>query len=182
MGDQRPEVIRAGKMRGTSTGSVIFAFPAAISSNLFQVASRLTSTSCSIDSSSRNFCKHSSKSSESKSYKIFRTLRVKLWTAWFQWFRVFLSSAGNTIGKIILQLCLIKFSMWSLFHRNSALSATWKGVQKRKGNQRQYRPTELAIKLKTAREKKTVATFLDKDLSGTRNKYKNKEDLSTWNA
>jgi hypothetical protein len=38
---------------------------------------------------------------------------------------VFLSSAGKMIGNMTLLFCLIKLSIWSLFHKNNARSATW---------------------------------------------------------
>lgn len=103
---------------------VLAAFLAAISSRSFHVASRFFFISSSRFSSSWNWSKHSSKSSGSESEKILRTFRVKLCTAWFQWLLEFFSNAGMTIGRITLRFCLIRFSMWSLFHKNRALSAT----------------------------------------------------------
>lgn len=95
----------------TSTGSLLAAFLAAISSRSFHVASRFFLVSSSRFSSSWNWSKHSSKSSGSESEKILRTLRVKLCTAWFQWLLEFFSNAGMTIGRITLRFCLIRFSM-----------------------------------------------------------------------
>ena len=99
-----------------------FRIPA--SSNRFQVASRLALVSPSFDSSSLNLARHSLNSSGSRSWNILRTFSVKLWTAWFQCFCAFLSNAGNMIGRMTLRLCIIRFSMWLLFHKNKALSAT----------------------------------------------------------
>lgn len=114
--------------RVTSTGSLLAAaFFAAISSKRFHVASRLALTSSSISSASWNVSKHSLYNSGSSSEKNLQTFSVKLWTAWFQWFLPFLSSEGKITGNITLRFCLIKFSMWSLFHKKKDLSATWRG-------------------------------------------------------
>lgn len=96
----------------------------AISSKRFQVASRLLLVSSCPASSSWYLRRHSSKSSGSTSEKIFRTLRVRLCTAWFQWFLALFSNAGKIIGSMTARFCLIRFSMWLLFHRKRALSAT----------------------------------------------------------
>lgn len=110
----------------TKTGSLDAALMAAISSKRFHVASRFDFMSFPWASSSWYLRMHSSKNSGSVSEKILRTFIVKLWTAWFQWFRAFCSREGKTMGSIILWFCLIRFSMWSLFHKNKALSATCK--------------------------------------------------------
>ena len=99
-------------------------FDEAISSRRFHLASRFDLTPASCASSSSNFLRHSSNSAGSWSMNIFRTFRLKLWTAWFQWPFVFRSNAGKIMGSITLLFCLIKLSIWSLFHRKRALSAT----------------------------------------------------------
>lgn len=109
----------------TSTASLLAAVvDEATSSKCFQVSSRLSCISFSFNSSSWNLDKHSSKSIWSTSVNIFLTFSVKLWTAWFQWPLVFLSSAGKIIGSITERFWMIRFLMWSLFHKNKARSAT----------------------------------------------------------
>ncbi|KAG6598828.1 hypothetical protein SDJN03_08606, partial [Cucurbita argyrosperma subsp. sororia] len=63
-------------------------------------------------------------SSSSISMNIFLTLRVRFTTAGFQWLCAFLSKVGSMMGNITCRLCPIKFTMWSLFHKKRALSAT----------------------------------------------------------
>jgi len=113
----------------TSTASLLTALEVAKSSNRFQVNSLFSCASICFTSSSSNLTKHSSKSSWSASENIFLTFRVKLWTAWFQCPLVFLSKAGKIIGSITLRFCVIKFLMWSLFHKNNARSATCQNNQ-----------------------------------------------------
>lgn len=120
-----PEDLLVAHFGDTRTGSLLEAFFAAISSKRFHVISRLKFMSFSCTSSSLNLSKHSSKSSGSTSENILRTFSVKLWTAWFQWLLAFFSNAVKMIGRITLRFCLIRFSIWSLFHKNNALSATW---------------------------------------------------------
>jgi len=114
-----------GNGRDTSTAAPLVAFADAISSSLFHVVSCFDLTSFSLAFSSSYFRIHSVNRPESWSEKSFRTFRVRLWTAWFQCPLVFLSSAGKMIGNITLLFCLIKLSIWSLFHKNNARSATW---------------------------------------------------------
>lgn len=128
-GVARIEDLTGGALPETSTASLVAAFLVAISSKRFHAASRLALILSFFDSFSSNWVKHSSNSSGSRSQKILRTFMVKLWTAWFQWFLAFFSSAGKIIGSMTLIFCLIRFSMWSLFHRNKALSATWNGKE-----------------------------------------------------
>lgn len=64
-------------------------------------------------------------SGSSISVNIFLTFRVELSTDWFQWLWTFLSSAGIMIGRITCRLCAIRSTIWSLFQKNNALSATW---------------------------------------------------------
>lgn len=64
-------------------------------------------------------------STSSISENIFLTFRVRLRTAWFQWLWAFFSKTGSKIGRITCRLCAIKFTIWSLFHKKRALSATW---------------------------------------------------------
>lgn len=104
---------------------VYYALDKAISSRRFHVASRLELISFPFSSSSWNLREHSSYSSESESAKIFFTFCVKLRTAWFQWLFVFFSKEGKIMGSITFRFCLIRFSTWSLFHKNKALSATY---------------------------------------------------------
>lgn len=66
-------------------------------------------------------------SSSSISENIFLTLRVKLRTEWFQWLCTLFSRAGNMSGRITCLLCAIRSTIWSLFQRNSARSATLNG-------------------------------------------------------
>lgn len=101
-------------------------FELASSSRRLHRTSRFDWVSPSLDSASLNFFMHSSKRFGSWSEKSLRTLRVRLRTAWFQWDRAFRSSAGKMIGRMTLWFCLIRLSMWSLFHKNNALSATYK--------------------------------------------------------
>lgn len=109
----------------TSTASLLaVVVDEATSSKRFQVSSRLSCISFSFNSSSWNLDKHSSKSTLSTSVNIFLTFSVELWTAWFQWPLVFLSNAGKIIGSITERFWIIRFLMWSLFHKNKARSAT----------------------------------------------------------
>jgi len=108
----------------TSTASLLTTLEVATSSKHFQVKSLFSRVSICLTSSSSNLTKHSSKISWSASENIFLTFRVKLWTAWFQCPLVFLSKAGKIIGSITLRFCVIKFLMWSLFHKNKVRSAT----------------------------------------------------------
>lgn len=114
-----------GKGRETSTASPLVAFAEAICSRRFHMASCFNLTSFSLVFSSSYFRWHSLNSPASWSENSFRTFRVRLWTAGFQCPLVFLSNAGKIIGNITLLFCLIKLSIWSLFHKNNARSATW---------------------------------------------------------
>ena len=58
--------------------------------------------------------------------KILRTLSVKLWTTWFQWLCPFFSKAWNIMRSITLRFCLIKLSIWSLYHKYKAFFVTCK--------------------------------------------------------
>ncbi|CAL1372999.1 unnamed protein product [Linum trigynum] len=98
----------------------------ATSASLFHVISRCSSTSCALDSFSSYCLWHSSNNSASISRNIFRTLTVNPWTAWFQCVWMFFSNASKRIGSTTPRFCAISPTMCSLFHKNSALSATWR--------------------------------------------------------
>mmetsp|Transcript_42573 Transcript_42573/g.92552 ORF Transcript_42573/g.92552 Transcript_42573/m.92552 type:complete len:202 (+) Transcript_42573:89-694(+) len=101
---------------------------------------RCTASCCSTahfwsrDSSTLRFCACSSSylrltssySTSSRSWNIFRTFIVSPCTAGFQWLALFSSSAGSTIGSRTCRCCATRLTTYSLFHRNSARSATWK--------------------------------------------------------
>lgn len=116
---------REETIRETSTASLLIALVAATSSKRFHVSSLFSCAAFSFVSSCSNLSKHSLKSSWSASNNSFLTFRVRLWTAWFQWLLLFLSNDGKIIGSTTFRFWMIKFLMWSLFHRNKARSATW---------------------------------------------------------
>ena len=58
--------------------------------------------------------------------KSLTTLHVSPWTVEFQCLRELTKSASKTIGRISSRFCAMSETMYSLFHRKSARSATWK--------------------------------------------------------
>lgn len=96
----------------------------AASASLFHIISRRSSNSLALASVSSCCFSHSSNSSKSISKNIFRTFMVRPWTAWFQCDLTFFSNGSKMIGRMTQRFWAIKLTMWSLFHKKKALSAT----------------------------------------------------------
>lgn len=94
-------------------------------SSCFHASFRFSAVEIKIASSSLKWLWQEMKSFSSISKNIFLILWVRLTTAGFQWLWTFLSKAGNMMGRITCRLCAIKLTMWSLFHKKRALSATF---------------------------------------------------------
>lgn len=94
-------------------------------SSCFQASFRFWVAEIRNASSSLKWAWQERKSFSSISKNIFLILWVRLTTAGFQWLWTFLSRAGNIMGRITWRLWAIKLTMWSLFHKKRALSATW---------------------------------------------------------
>lgn len=58
------------------------------------------------------------------SMKSLTTLHVRPCTVWFQWEREFVYRAPKTMGRIWSRFCAMSDTMYSLFQRNRARSAT----------------------------------------------------------
>ena len=105
---------------------------AALRSSCSHMSLRRSSVAARFSSSSSKLFWQVRSNLSSKSWNIFRTFIVTLRTDWFQCQRVFRSRAGYIIGRITWRFWEIISNRCSLFHRNKALSATYKKHAKEK--------------------------------------------------